>query len=178
MVYGFVKQSGGHIEVYSEEGHGTTIRLYLPCADALEQDAGRDETPLPIGGHESLLVVEDDLLVRSYVLTHLAALGYTAHPAATAAEALALVYDGLQFDLLFTDVMLSGRMNGPQLADELRKYKPDLKVLLTSGYTENAMQHHGRLDPAMQLLPKPYRRADLARMLRRVLDAEVAAPAK
>ncbi|WP_047307380.1 ATP-binding protein [Rhodopseudomonas palustris] len=179
MVYGFVKQSGGHIELYSEEGHGTTIRLYLPYA-AATLDAGLDSAapPLAQGGRESVLVVEDDTLVRSYVMTHLKALGYTAHSAASAAEAMSMVYDDVEFDLLFTDVMLSGGMNGPQLADELRKYKPDLKVLLTSGYTENAMQHHGRLDPAMQLLPKPYRRADLARMLRRVLDAEVAAPAK
>ena len=130
------------------------------------------------GGHESLLVVEDDLLVRSYVMTHLAALGYTAHPAATAAEALALVYDGLQFDLLFTDVMLPGSMNGRQLADELRKYRPDLKVLFTSGYTDNALVHHGRLDVGARLLEKPYRRADLARMLRLVLDGEVSVAAR
>ena len=173
MVYGFVKQSGGHIEVYSEEGHGTTIRLFLPCANAPEQDADDQATPFATGGHESLLVVEDDLLVRSYVLTHLAALGYTAHPAATAAEALALVYDGLKFDLLFTDVMLSGNMNGKQLAEELRKYRPDLKVLFTSGYTDNALVHHGRLDVGARLLEKPYRRAELARMLRQVLDGEV-----
>jgi signal transduction histidine kinase len=173
MVYGFVKQSGGHIEVYSEEGHGTTIRLYLPCAKAPELEAGDETTPSVQGGDESLLVVEDDLLVRSYVMTHLAALGYTAHPAATAAEALAMVFDGLAFDLLFTDVMLPGSMNGKQLADELRKYRPDLKVLFTSGYTDNALVHHGRLDVGARLLEKPYRRADLARMLRLVLDSEV-----
>jgi len=173
MVYGFVKQSGGHIEVYSEEGHGTTIRLYLPCASGPELETDDHATPLVQGGHESLLVVEDDLLVRSYVLTHLAALGYTAHPAATAAEALALVYDGLRFDLLFTDVMLPGGMNGKQLADELRKYRPDLKVLFTSGYTDNALVRHGRLDVGARLLEKPYRRAELARMLRQALDSEV-----
>ncbi|WBU30467.1 ATP-binding protein [Rhodopseudomonas palustris] len=179
MVYGFVKQSGGHIELYSEEGHGTTIRLYLPYA-AANLDVGPDSAapPLAQGGRESVLVVEDDALVRSYVMTHLKALGYTAHSAASAAEAMSMVYDDVEFDLLFTDVMLSGGMNGPQLADELRKYKPNLKVLFTSGYTENAMLHHGRLDPAVMLLPKPYRRADLARMLRRVLDAEADVPAK
>jgi len=173
MVYGFVKQSGGHIEVYSEEGHGTTIRLYLPCANGPERETDDNATPLVQGGHESLLVVEDDLLVRSYVMTHLAALGYTAHPAATAAEALAMVYDGLEFDLLFTDVMLPGSMNGKQLADELRKYRPDLKVLFTSGYTDNALVHYGRLDVGARLLEKPYRRAELARMLRLALDSEV-----
>ncbi|ACE99145.1 multi-sensor hybrid histidine kinase [Rhodopseudomonas palustris TIE-1] len=179
MVYGFVKQSGGHIELYSEEGHGTTIRLYLPYA-AANLDVGPDSAapPLAQGGRESVLVVEDDALVRSYVMTHLKALGYTAHSAASAAEAMSMVYDDVEFDLLFTDVMLSGGMNGPQLADELRKYKPNLKVLFTSGYTENAMLHHGRLDPAVMLLPKPYRRADLARMLRRVLDTEADVPAK
>ncbi len=179
MVYGFVKQSGGHIELYSEEGHGTTIRLYLPYAVA-SLDTGLDSAapPLAQGGRESVLVVEDDALVRSYVMTHLKALGYTAHSAASAAEAMSMVYDDVEFDLLFTDVMLAGGMNGPQLAEELRKYKPGLKVLFTSGYTENAMLHHGRLGPAVQLLPKPYRRADLARMLRRVLDAEADVPAK
>uniref|UniRef100_Q07V14 histidine kinase n=1 Tax=Rhodopseudomonas palustris (strain BisA53) TaxID=316055 RepID=Q07V14_RHOP5 len=173
MVYGFVKQSGGHIEVYSEEGHGTTIRLYLPCADGPELEADDQATHVVPGGHETLLVVEDDLLVRSYVMTHLAALGYKAHPAATAAEALAMVYDGLAFDLLFTDVMLPGNMNGRQLADELRKYRPDLKVLFTSGYTDNALVRHGRLDVGARLLEKPYRRAELARMLRLALEDEV-----
>jgi signal transduction histidine kinase/ActR/RegA family two-component response regulator len=172
MVYGFVKQSGGHIEVYSEEGHGTTIRLYLPCA--AEPAVDRPESPQPLqSGQEKLLVVEDDPLVRNSVMTHLAALGYIAYSAATAAEALTMAYGGLEFDLLFTDVMLSGGIHGRQLADALRKSRPDLKVLFTSGYTENAIVHHGRLDAGVQLLSKPYRRADLARMIRLVLDEKV-----
>jgi CheY-like chemotaxis protein len=172
MVYGFVKQSNGHIEICSDENTGTTVRLYLPCA-AAQDDAGEPVRPLQAqGGRESILVVEDDLLVRSYVLTDLAALGYTAHAAATAAQALALVYDDLEFDLLFTDVMLAGSINGRQLAAELRKYRPDLKVLLTSGYTGNASRPPvGGLDGAL-LLEKPYRRAELARMLRLALDGE------
>jgi signal transduction histidine kinase/CheY-like chemotaxis protein len=174
MVYGFVKQSRGHIEVYSEEGHGTTIRLYLPCATALPPEAAGAVPPPVQSGRETLLVVEDDPLVRNSVLTHLAALGYTAYPAATAAEALTMVYGGLKFDLLFTDVMLSGGIHGRQLADALRKSRPGLKVLFTSGYTENAIIHHGRLDAGVQLLSKPYRRADLARMIRLVLDEKVA----
>ncbi|MCD0417474.1 response regulator [Rubrivivax sp. JA1024] len=178
MVYGFIKQSGGHIELYSEEGHGTTIRLYLPCATISDTENDTAAPPLAQGGRESVLVVEDDALVRSYVMTHLKALGYTAHSACSAAEAMSMVYDGVEFDLLFTDVMLSGGMDGPQLADELRKYTPDLKVLFTSGYTETAMLRQGRIGPDMQLLPKPYRRADLARMLRRVLDDADPAPAK
>lgn len=172
MVYGFVKQSGGHIEVYSEEGHGTTIRLYFPCTT--EQAADRAEAPQPLqSGQEKLLVVEDDPLVRSSVMTHLAALGYTAYAAATAAEALTMAYGGLEFDLLFTDVMLSGGIHGRQLADALRKSRPGLKVLFTSGYTENAIVHHSRLDAGVQLLSKPYRRAELARMIRLVLDEKV-----
>jgi len=178
MVYGFVKQSGGHIELYSEEGHGTTIRLYLPCATLPEPGLDSAAPPLAQGGRESVLVVEDDALVRSYVMKHLQALGYTAHSAASAAEAMAMVYDDVNFDLLFTDVMLAGGMNGPQLADELRRYKPGLKVLFTSGYTENAVLHHGRLDMRVHMLPKPYRRAELARMLRLVLDGRIGAPAK
>ena len=178
MVYGFVKQSGGHIEVYSEEGLGTTIRLYLPCASVREPEAANAAAPQGQGGHERLLVVEDDLLVRNYVMTHLAALGYTAYAAATAAEAMAMVYDDLEFDLLFTDVILSGGIDGRQLAETLRKCRPGLKVLFTSGYTENAIVHHGRLDAGVHLLVKPYRRAELARMLRLVLDGEVAVAAK
>jgi CheY-like chemotaxis protein len=177
MVYGFVKQSGGHIELYSEEGHGTTVRLYLPCASAPEPEADSAAPPLLPGGREKLLVVEDDLLVRNYVMTHLESLGYTAYPAATAAEAMAMVYDDLEFDLLFTDVILPGGMDGRQLADTLRNYRPGLKVLFTSGYSENAIIHHGHLDAGVQLLAKPYRRADLARMLRLVLDGNVEAAA-
>ncbi|HEY8332442.1 MAG TPA: ATP-binding protein [Tardiphaga sp.] len=172
MVYGFVKQSGGHIEVYSEEGHGTTIRLYLPCTT--EQQAAEGAAPQPLqSGKERLLVVEDDPLVRNSVMTHLAVLGYTASSAETAAEALTMVYGGLEFDLLFTDVMLAGGIHGRQLADALRKARPGLKVLFTSGYTENAIIHHGRLDAGVHLLSKPYRRADLARMIRLVLDEKI-----
>jgi signal transduction histidine kinase/ActR/RegA family two-component response regulator len=178
MVYGFVKQSGGHIEVYSEEGHGTTVRLYLPCASVPELEGDGIAPPPLQGGRERLLVVEDDLLVRRYVMTHLAALGYTAYSAATAAEAMAMVYDDLEFDLLFTDVVLPGGTDGRQLADTLRKYRPGLKVLFTSGYSESAIIHHGHLDPGVQLLAKPYRRADLARMLRQVLDGKVEVTAK
>jgi CheY-like chemotaxis protein len=113
-------------------------------------------------------VVEDDALVRGYVMTHLASLGYTAHPAASAAQALALAAQGTRYDLLFTDVIMSG-MNGREIADALTRRQPSLKVL-TSGYTENAIVHHGRLDPGVLLLAKPYRRAELARILRLALD--------
>ncbi|MFZ2155545.1 MAG: PAS domain S-box protein [Bradyrhizobium sp.] len=170
MVYGFVKQSAGHIMIYSEEGHGTTIKMYLPPATGalLAFDAGL--APAVQGGSETILVVEDDKLVRDYVLTQLHSLGYVTLDAANAAEALAIVEAGNKFDLLFTDVIMPGVMNGRQLANELQETKPDLKVLFTSGYTENAIIHHGRLDSGVLLLAKPYRKSDMAAMIRKALD--------
>jgi CheY-like chemotaxis protein len=123
------------------------------------------------GGSETILVVEDDTLVRNYVIAQLQGLGYTTLSAGNAAEALALVDAGAHFDLLFTDVIMPGEMNGRQLADALRKVRTAFKVLFTSGYTENAIIHHGRLDPGVILLNKPYRKSDLARMLRAALAA-------
>jgi nitrogen-specific signal transduction histidine kinase/ActR/RegA family two-component response regulator len=170
MVYGFVKQSAGHIKVYSEEGHGTTVRMYLPpgtgASTALDLDSDHELE----GGHETILVVEDDRLVRDYVLTQLHSLGYVTLDAANAAQALAVLKTNPKFDLLFTDVIMPGPMNGRQLADEIAKDRPGLKVLYTSGYTEDAVIHHGRLDPGVLLLAKPYRKSDLARMIRRALD--------
>ena len=169
MVYGFIRQSAGHIKIYSEQGHGTTIKMYLPLGTAAS--SSESVTPATIeGGHETILAVEDDRLVREYVLAQLHSLGYTTLQAANAAEALAIVAAGQPFDLLFTDVIMSGTMNGRQLADELQKTRPDLKVVYTSGYTENAIIHHGRLDSGVLLLAKPYRKSDLARILRKALD--------
>jgi PAS domain S-box-containing protein len=171
MVYGFVKQSGGHIKVYSEEGHGTTFRLYLPRTDA---PAVQLAEPLPAeieGGNETILVVEDDELVRAYVSTQLQGLGYTTLTAANGAEALAIADRGAAFDLLFTDVIMPGPLNGRQLAAEMLQRRSQLKVLFTSGYTENAIIHHGRLDSGVLLLAKPYRKLDLARMLRVALNS-------
>jgi len=122
-------------------------------------------------------VVEDDDLVRNYVITQLRSLGYRTSTAKNAAEALTIINSGVELDLLFTDVIMPGIMNGRQLADEAVKRRPALKVLFTSGYTENAIVHHGRLDPGVLLLAKPYRKSDLARMVRKAFDAatEVAA---
>nr|WP_245502377.1 PAS domain S-box protein [Bradyrhizobium betae] len=171
MIYGFIKQSAGHIKIYSEEGHGTTIKMYLPpgkTATAISEGV----TPTPIeGGHETILVVEDDRLVRDYVLAQLHSLGYVTLQAANAAEAVAIVATGKPFDLLFTDVIMPGKMNGRQLADALMKTRPDLRVVYTSGYTENAIIHHGRLDSGVLLLAKPYRKSDLARIIRKALQA-------
>jgi PAS domain S-box-containing protein len=169
MVYGFIKQSAGHIKIYSEEGHGTTIRMYLPPGASTSLADHRDAAPAVAGGSETILVVEDDRLVRDYVLTQLRALGYVTLEAANAAEAINIVNAGNAFDLLFTDVIMPGAMNGRQLADELQKIKPGLKVLYTSGYTENAIIHHGRLDSGVLLLPKPYRKSEMAVMIRTAL---------
>jgi CheY-like chemotaxis protein len=171
MVYGFVKQSGGHIKVYSEEGHGTTFRLYLPQADAPPAQIAEPLIPAIEGGNETILVVEDDELVRAYVNAQLQGLGYTTLSAANGAEALAIADGGAAFDLLFTDVIMPGPFNGRQLAAEMTQRRPSLKVLFTSGYTENAIIHHGRLDSGVLLLAKPYRKLDLARMLRVALTS-------
>lgn len=170
MVYGFVKQSAGHIDIYSEEGYGTTIKMYLPpgTGDRLASEIA--SAPAIQGGRETILVVEDDRLVRDYVLTQLHSLGYVTLNAANGAEALEIVEAGNEFDLLFTDVIMQGAMNGRQLANALQKRKPGLKVLFTSGYTENAIIHHGRLDSGVLLLAKPYRKSDLAVMIRKALD--------
>jgi PAS domain S-box-containing protein len=170
MVYGFIKQSAGHIRIYSEEGHGTTIKMYLPPGMTATASGG-GVTPAAIeGGDETILVVEDDRLVRDYVLAQLDSLGYATLQAANAADALAIVTAGKPFDLLFTDVIMPGKMNGRQLADEILKTRPDLKVVYTSGYTENAIIHHGRLDSGVLLLAKPYHKSDLAQILRKALD--------
>ena len=172
MVYGFVKQSNGHIKIYSEEGHGTSIKLYLPRAAgsaAVRESSAAGERS---GGGETILVVEDDPLVRQYASAQLTHLGYRAILTANGPEALAEIGKGIAFDLLFTDVIMPGGINGRQLADAVRARKPNVRVLFSSGYTEDAIFHHGRLDPGVLLLPKPYRRADLARMIRLALDQE------
>jgi CheY-like chemotaxis protein len=178
MVYGFVKQSNGHIKIYSEEGHGTTIKIYLPRAGAQAEEAAVQPAAAIEGGAERILVVEDDPLVRNYVAAQLASLGYTAITAANAAEALTRIDDGERFDLLFTDVIMPGSINGRQLADEALRRRPGIAVLFTSGYTENAIVHHGRLDPGVLLLAKPYRKSDLARMVRTALLQREAAQAE
>jgi PAS domain S-box-containing protein len=170
MVYGFVKQSAGHIKIYSEEGYGTTIKMYLPPGTGVSAVAETTSIAEIEGGHEAILVVEDDRLVREYVLTQLRSLGYVTLEAGNASEALAIIQAGHGFDLLFTDIIMPGTMNGRQLADTILEHRPDLKVLFTSGYTENAIIHHGRLDSGVLLLAKPYRKSDLARMIRKALD--------
>jgi PAS domain S-box-containing protein len=170
MVFGFVKQSGGHIKIYSEEGHGTSVKIYLPRATGLQQTAAEAQVTADIeGGNETILVVEDDSLVRRYVMTQIESLGYTTLEAANASDALQIIYHVPTIDLLFTDVIMPAPMNGRQLVDEALKRRPGLKTLFTSGYTENAIVHHGRLDSGVLLLAKPYRKSELARMIRLAL---------
>jgi len=179
MVYGFIKQSDGHLKIYSEEGHGTSIKLYLPRSTG---DIVDIEPPAAVdarGGNESILVVEDDPLVRNYVSAQLEQLGYRTMVTANGPEALAAIDKGFVCDVLFTDVIMSGGMNGRQVADAVLAKLPSARVLFTSGYTEDAIFHHGRLDPDVTLLPKPYRKSDLARMVRQVLAQPlVSAPGK
>ncbi|TYO61256.1 PAS domain S-box protein [Bradyrhizobium hipponense] len=170
MVFGFVKQSGGHVKIYSEEGHGTSVKIYLPRSSGVQETEFEASKNVPItGGNEKILIVEDDALVRQYVVTQIKSLGYTALEAANAAEALTIIDADNGIDLLFTDIIMPGAMNGRQLADEAARRRPELKTLFTSGYTENAIVHHGRLDSGVLLLAKPYRKSELAKMLRTAL---------
>ncbi len=170
MVYGFVKQSDGHIRIYSEPGHGTIVRLYLPRADASPGETGvLPPTALSIVSG-TILAVEDDDLVRAYVAGELKTLGYFVLTARNGAEALEILRGGATVDMLFSDVVMPGGLSGPQLAQEALKIRPGLKVLYTSGYTENTVIHGGKLDPGVQLLSKPYLRHELASKLRAVLQ--------
>ncbi|RXG88472.1 CHASE3 domain-containing protein [Bradyrhizobium zhanjiangense] len=174
MVYGFVKQSGGHIKIYSEEGHGTTIKLYLPPGEGTA-DMAAPVAPQAEGGAETIFVVEDDTLVRNFVTAQLQSLGYKTVAAPDSRAALQLIEAGQPFDLLFTDIVIPGGMSGRELAEEVAKRRPGLKVLYTSGYTDNAIVHHGKLDDGVMLLTKPYRRNQLAEMIRKALNGGVAA---
>lgn len=168
MVYGFVKQSGGHIKIYSEEGYGTTIKLYLPPGEGTI-DVATPVAPQAQGGAETIFVVEDDTLVRNFVTAQLQSLGYKTVAAPDSRAALQLIEAGQPFDLLFTDVVIPGGMSGRELAEEVARRRPGLKVLYTSGYTDNAIVHHGKLDDGVLLLTKPYRRNQLAAMIRKAL---------
>ncbi|WP_209380813.1 PAS domain-containing protein [Pararoseomonas baculiformis] len=169
MVYGFVKQSGGHVKIYSEVGQGTTVKLYLPRAMAAEEAVAPPEAGPVTGGTETILVAEDDEAVRGTVVEMLAELGYRVLKAHDAASALAVIESGIPIDLLFTDVVMPGPLKSPELARRARQLMPGLGVLFTSGYTENAIVHGGRLDAGVELLSKPYTREALARKLRHVL---------
>ena len=174
MVYGFVKQSGGHVAIYSELGHGTVVTLYLRQAKGQVEPVTTVE-PTDISGRgERILLVEDDDLVRAHAVQLLTGLGYGVVTATNGPEALELLRENIPCDLLFTDVIMPGGLTGPQLAEAAHVLRPGLPVLYTSGYTENAIIHHGRVDPGINLLHKPYRKPELAAKLRAVLDEKQA----
>lgn len=171
MVHGFVKQSRGHVKIYSEVGEGTSVKLYLPRAPRNAADLEVPSLPArQVRGSGRILLVEDDSLVREHVCDQLVGLGYHVTSVANAREALDRIEAGATFDLLFTDVVMPGGMSGRQLAEAVQQIHPDMPVLFTSGYTENAIVHHGRLDPGVHLLQKPYRRADLAAKVKQVME--------
>lgn len=173
MVYGFVKQSKGHIKLSSEPGVGTTIKMYLPASADPIVITEESSTYLN-GGDELILLVEDDELVRTFVSNQLCSLGYRVRIAGNGNEALAILRAQNDIDLLFTDIMMPGGMNGRELADQARAINPSLKVLFTSGYNENVIDHHGHLDPDVELLSKPYTRLELATKVRLVIQGSVA----
>ncbi|HEX8406126.1 MAG TPA: PAS domain S-box protein [Duganella sp.] len=169
MVYGFARQSGGHVKIYSEVGSGTTVKLYLPRSTDVEDLPAPVETRAVVGGQETILVAEDDEGVRATVVEMLGELGYRVLKASDAASALSIIDSGLAIDLLFTDVVMPGPLRSPELARKARERLPGIAVLFTSGYTENAIVHGGRLDAGVDLLGKPYTREALARKVRHVL---------
>jgi PAS domain S-box-containing protein len=171
IVHGFVRQSNGHMKIYSEPGHGTTVRLYLPRTREEQTEQADAETESVVGGSETILLVEDDEDVRTTAVAMLKDLGYNVLQAKNADRALAILESGAAIDLLFTDVVMPGTLRSPELARRAEKKLPGIAVLFTSGYTDNALMHGGRLDDGVQLLSKPYTRNDLARKVRQVLSA-------
>ena len=172
QVYGFVKQSAGHIRLYSEPGAGTTVKLYLPRFAGDSIDTGElVEAPAVAGQAPSgtILVVEDNELLSSSVAAMLRDQGYRVLTAPDGAAALQILASEQRVDLLFTDVGLPGDLNGRQLADEVKRRHPHLKVLFTTGYTRNAVIHQGRLDPGVELIGKPFTYAALVVKIQRVL---------
>jgi signal transduction histidine kinase len=175
QVYGFVRQSTGHVAIYSEVGEGTTVKIYLPRYHGEEdvaEESRRSTSDRQSLGAETILVVEDDEALRLYTVEILSDLGYSVLEAASAAAALEIIGRGPDIDLLFTDIVMPGGMNGRQLGDEAMRQKPKLKVLFTTGYTANAIVHHGRLDPDVELISKPFTYETLGRKIRTILDTK------
>ncbi|WP_262273223.1 response regulator [Microvirga yunnanensis] len=170
----FLRQSGGHAAIYSELGEGTTVKLYFPRLRASQQDKG-DEAAfhpamLPKGNGESILVVEDEAMVREFTVSALEEAGYVVLAAADGPSGLALFDRHPEVSLLFTDVVLTGPLNGRKVADEALRRRPDLKVLFTTGYTRNAIVHHGRLDEGVNLITKPFTAQSLALKIQQMLE--------
>jgi CheY-like chemotaxis protein len=170
QVYGFVKQSGGHIKIYTEIGQGTTVKIYLPISTAAGAEELQDfDSPVGLPG-ETVLVVEDDEDVRSYIVGVLHDLRYRVSHAPNGEAALRLLdrFDG-NVDLLLTDVVMPG-MNGRELAEEVKRRYPTVRILYMTGYSRNAIVHQGRLDPGVDMIPKPITRRTLAEGVRKIFD--------
>ena len=170
MVFGFAKQSGGHFQLYSEPGRGTTARLYIPRTAAPARIAAAEPLTVPMARGELVLLVEDDPGVRQVAADALSGLGYSVQAAANADVALRLLEDGARPDVLFTDVVMPGELSSRALAEQAQRMLPELAVLFTSGYTHNSIVHNGELDQGISLLSKPWRTDELARHMRAVLD--------
>ena len=173
QVYGFVKQSGGHVTLHSEVGQGTTVNTYLPRlrGESLASSDNAQDTALPRArAGETILLVEDDAGVKAATISSLLELGYTVEDADDGPSAIARVRQQLKLDLLFTDVVLPNGLTGTQLAAAVRSLIPDVKILYTTGYARDTIVHRGRLDPDVHLLAKPFTYSQLARKLRDVLD--------
>jgi PAS domain S-box-containing protein len=173
QVYGFARQSAGHVKIYSEADEGTTVKIYLPRHFGATEDAEAGDLPDAAGmvGTETILVVEDEDSLRAYTSEILRELGYRVLEAASGASALEILERGGQVDLLLTDVVMPGGVNGRQLADEAKRKRPSLKVIFMTGYTRNAIVHQGRLDAGVDLIGKPFAFHELAERIRRRLDA-------
>jgi CheY-like chemotaxis protein len=172
QVYGFVKQSNGHVKIYSELNEGTTVKIYLPRFDRLDNEITLRQANglLKSSAGELILVVEDEESVRTYTVDALRELGYQVLEAPDGPSAMHLLEKGVRIDLLFTDVVLPGGMTGAQVAARARELYPGLKVLFTTGYARNAIFHQGRLDKGVQLITKPFSFEDLSTKIRDVLD--------
>ena len=173
MVYGLAKQSGGHLSIYSEPGQGTTVKLYIPQSEIPAA------TPVPkpavvstVTPTARILVLEDNEDVRSVTVTVLRNQGYDIVEAGNGKEAIEQLKDGSPFDLLFTDVVLPGGINGIHVAEEAKRVQPDIRILFTTGYAENAVAHNGILTPDINLINKPYRRIELLAKIEAMLNAE------
>jgi CheY-like chemotaxis protein len=172
QVFGFVKQSGGHVKIYSEPGSGTTVKIYLPRHTAAPLIVAKEPDPISAGSvGETILVVEDEEDVRKFTVDVLSELGYRVTSAADGQLALKELEKLGGVQLLFTDVGLPNGMDGRELTEEARRRWPDIKVLFTTGYARNAIVHHGRLDPGVELIVKPFTQSSLAAKIRKVLDA-------
>ncbi|MCC8402304.1 PAS domain S-box protein [Paraburkholderia sp. MMS20-SJTN17] len=172
MAYGYVKQSGGHIGISSRVGHGTAVKMYFPRSAGQVTRAVLEESVPAAGGHETILVVEDDRIVQSTVIEMLVSLGYHVLKADNATQALTILRSGVRVDMLFTDVVMPGSMASPEMVRIALSLLPDLKVLYTSGYAQTAIIHDGKLDRGVQLLSKPYSRERLAQKIRQVFEAK------